>query len=293
ANEIIFEGEALAYNENTGEFYPFQQTIQRKRKYDVAEKAESMPLRLFAFDILYLNGKNLITLPLKERRKILESVVKKGSKTILLSEAYKVASHDEVQRYFDEFISRGLEGIIAKDLNAPYTVGARKFAWIKLKRSYKGELSDTIDLVIVGYYAGRGARAKFKFGGVLGAVYDPHTDTFQTIAKVGSGFSEDQMEMMEEILSKSVVKKPDPRVNSLMKPTYWVEPRYVITVNADEITRSPVHTCGKVGDEPGYALRFPRMIGDIRKDKRPEDATTVDEVIEMYTMQKRVEQDNS
>ncbi len=287
--DIIFEGEALAYNETSGEFYPFQQTMQRKRKHGVGAKSAEMPLRLFAFDLLYLDGKDMAAKPLRERRKALESVLLKNSKTLSLSESYPVKKPAEIETHFEDFISRGLEGLMAKDLNAPYTAGARKFAWVKLKRSYRNELSDTIDMVIIGYFAGKGARTKFKFGGLLGAVYDPNTDTFQSLAKVGSGFSEEQMQSIEGLLSKIKTKKPNARINSIMEPTYWVEPKYVLTVTADEITRSPIHTCGKEGDSPGYALRFPRMYGELRTDKRAEDATTTDEILEMYKMQKRTE----
>ncbi len=287
-NEVIFEGEALAYNEATGEFYSFQQTIQRKRKHGVAEKAVEMPLRLFAFDLLYIDGKDISSYPFKERRKKLEALLKKRG-TILPSESYRAKSSAEIESHFEDFVSRGLEGLVAKDMNAPYTTGARKFAWIKLKRSYRSELSDTIDVVVVGYYAGRGARARFKFGGVLGAVYDTHTDTFQTICKVGSGFSEEQMAVLQKKLDVIKTARPNARINSLIKPTYWVEPKYVITVAADEITRSPIHTCAKEGDSPGYALRFPRIIGELREDKRPEDATTVDEILDLFKMQRRAD----
>ncbi|MEM0437773.1 MAG: ATP-dependent DNA ligase [Candidatus Micrarchaeia archaeon] len=286
--DVIFEGEALAYNEQTGEFYPFQQTIQRKRKHGVDEMAAEMPLRLFAFDLLYINGKDITQEPLHARRKMLEALIK-GNGLIMPSESYITGSAEEIERHFQDFVSRGLEGLMAKDLSAPYTAGARKFAWVKLKRSYRGELSDTIDLVIIGYYAGKGARAQFKFGGVLGAVYDPQEDNFQTIAKVGSGFTEEQMKTLEGALSQIKTKKPNARVRSLMEPTFWVEPKYVITVRADEITRSPQHTCGRDAEGLGYALRFPRMVGDVRTDKRPEDATTVDEIIGMYKSQRRVE----
>ena len=149
--EVIFEGEALAYNEATGEFYPFQQTMQRKRKHNVDRKAGEMPLKLFAFDLLYLDGRDLTTLPFSKRRKMLEALIPKGSGTLRPSEAYTAKSAEEIEAHFEDFVSRGLEGLMAKDLNSPYIAGARKFAWIKLKRSYRGELSDTVDIVIVGY----------------------------------------------------------------------------------------------------------------------------------------------
>jgi DNA ligase-1 len=180
-----------------------------------------------------------------------------------------------------------LEGIIAKDLHAPYVAGARKFAWIKLKRSYKGELSDTIDVTIVGYYKGTGARTQFGFGGFLGAVYDEKEDMFKTITKCGSGFSEEQMVKLRELLEKIRVKSKPARVDSLLEPHVWTEPKYVVSIMADEITESPMHTAGRKRDT-GYALRFPRMVSWIREDKKPEDSTTVEEIVKMYKQQKRV-----
>jgi len=181
-----------------------------------------------------------------------------------------------------------MEGLVVKDLNAPYIAGARKFAWIKLKRSYKGELSDTIDVAIVGYFLGKGIRAEFKFGGLLCAVYDEKEDVFRTIAKVGSGFSEEMMQKLRRELNEIAIKHKPARVDSLVEPDFWVQPKYVITVRADEITESPMHTAGRK-KEKGYALRFPRMVGDIRSDKKPEDATTVSEIVKMYKMQRRIQ----
>jgi len=284
--EAIFEGEALAFNEETGEFYPFQMTIQRKRKYGVEKMAEEYPLKLFAFDLLYEDGKDCTKMPYIERRKRLEKIIGKGER-ILPSNMIITSTASELQRYFDECVERGLEGIIAKDLNAEYIAGARRFAWIKLKRSYKGELADTIDVVIVGYFVGRGARARFGFGGFLGAVYDEDEDRFKTVTKVGSGFTEQQMVELKKMLDKIKLKEKPKQLDSEIQPDVWVEPKYVVTLTADEITRSPTHTCGRTKTESGYALRFPRLTGDIRSDKRPEDATTVAEIIEMFKQQKK------
>jgi DNA ligase-1 len=288
AKEVILEGEALAYNESTGEFYPFQYTIQRKRKHGVAEKAEEMPLRLFCFDVLYVDGKDYTTEPYHVRRKILEKIVKED-RCIALAEIMITDNASELSKYFANAVERGMEGLVVKDLNAPYIAGARKFAWIKLKRSYRGELADTIDVVIVGYLKGKGMRAGFEFGALLGAVYDEKEDMFKTVAKIGSGFSEEMMKTLGNILKKDATKKKPARVESIIEPDFWVQPKYVITVKADEITESPLHTAGRPkGGEKGYALRFPRMVGDVRTDKKPEDATTVKEIIEMYKMQKHI-----
>lgn len=287
AKNIIFEGEAIAYNEASQTYLPFQVTIQRKRKHGVDRMAEEFPLKLFAFDVLYLDGEDLTNVPYSERRKMLEKAVK-GNETIRMSETIITDSAKELDAFFNSCIERGLEGIIAKDPKAPYIAGARKFSWIKLKRSYKGELADTVDLVVVGYYAGRGMRTEFGFGGVLAAVYDEKNDVFRTITRIGSGFSEEQMKQLRDILAKTRLKHRHARVDSLVEPDFWVEPTYVITVSADEITRSPMHTCGRDKEGMGYALRFPRMVGELRGDKKPEDATSVKEIIEMYGMQKKV-----
>jgi DNA ligase-1 len=259
--------------------------MQRKRKHGVKEMAEEFPLRLFAFDLLYEDGKDMTELPYAKRRQRLEKIVASGG-TIVASEQITTDSAEELDRFFNECISRGLEGVIAKDLGQPYIAGARKFAWIKLKRSYRGQLQDTIDVVIAGYYRGRGSRARFGFGGFLGCVYDAKSDMFKTVAKCGSGFSEEQMAKLKQMLDSIRLDHKPGRVDSLLTPDVWVEPRYVVTLTADEITESPTHTCGRTKDT-GYALRFPRMVSWIREDKKPEDATTVAEIIRMFKMQKK------
>ncbi|MCX6770341.1 MAG: ATP-dependent DNA ligase [Candidatus Micrarchaeota archaeon] len=263
AKSAVFEGEALAYNAREKKYYSFQQTIQRKRKYGVEEMAKDFPLRLFAFDIMYLDGKDLTLTPYLERRKTLEKLVK-GNKAIVPSDLIYTDSPKKLNEYFERATNEGLEGIIAKDLEQPYVAGARKFAWIKLKKSY-GEMADTLDVVVVGYYLGKGAREEFKFGGLLAAVQNEETGELETVAKIGSGFTEGEMGSLEEMLAKIRTKEKPKGVNSKLVPDFWVTPQHVITVAADEITLSPMHTCGMMG-ETGYALRFPRMVS-MREDK--------------------------
>ncbi len=289
ADSAILDGEALAYNEATNEFLPFQATIQRKRKHGLEKKIEEMPLKLFAFDVMYLNGKDLMSEPYHKRREELDALLKNG-KTIVTAGSIIAKTPKELEDYFQSSIAAGLEGIIAKDLNSTYVAGARKFSWIKLKRSYRGELSDTVDLVIVGYYLGRGMRREFGFGGLLCATYNDKRDLFETVSRIGSGFTEKQMVELESTLGRIKSKLKPARVDSLVEPDFWVTPRYVVTIRADEITKSPMHTCGRDGGV-GYALRFPRLVGEqgaIRKDKSVEEATTSKEVVEMYRQQKRV-----
>ncbi len=287
AERAIIEGEALAVDEASGELLPFQVTMQRKRKHGIAAMAKDLPLRLFLFDLLDLGDEDYTTRPYAERRAKLQALLQ-ADPVIELSRAIETENPTELQRFFDDAVAAGQEGIVAKRLDGPYTAGARNFNWIKLKRSYKGELTDTVDVVIVGYFTGRGHRAQFGIGTVLAAVYDDRSDTFKTVTKIGSGFSEEELRELKAKLDEMTLDHKPARLDSLMEPDVWVEPRYVLTVNADEITRSQMHTCGKEEGTPGYAMRFPRTVGFIRTDKRAEDATTVAEVIELFNQQKRV-----
>ncbi len=191
-----------------------------------------------------------------------------------------------MQSFFDEEVSQGHEGVVAKRLSAGYEPGARNSNWIKLKRAYRSELSDTVDVVLVGYLRGRGARARLGIGSLLGAVYDASDDSFKTVGKIGSGLSDSDWIRLRGLLDEFKVDAKPARVNSRLIPDVWVEPKIVVTVLADEITRSPVHTAGSDERGRGLALRFPRVVGFVREDKSAEDATTTTEIEEMFAQQR-------
>lgn len=284
----ILEGEAIVHDPSTGRFLPFQITMTRKRTHGVAEAALRHPLRFFAFDLLYAGDKNYLGRPQSERSRRLAQCLKAGPRSPLqVTESLTTKNGSELEAYFAKMTRRGLEGIVAKRPDAPYRAGARGYDWVKLKRSYQSKLRDTVDVVLVGYLAGRGKRASLGVGSLLAAVYDPAGDRFRTVAKIGSGPSEPEWKALRRRLDRLARRSRPRRVDSLMTPDVWVEPRIVIEVLADEITRSPRHTCGKVKSGPGYALRFPRMLNGVRADKGPEDATTEAEILEMYGMQQR------
>ncbi|HEX2489289.1 MAG TPA: ATP-dependent DNA ligase [Blastocatellia bacterium] len=298
ARNAIIEGEAVAIDEATGEFHPFQVTAQRKRKYKIEEMAREFPLVFVAFDLLYADGKDYINQEYRTRRDALEKLVKqpgrsapaksvKPDRRVRVVERVVTEDASELQEFFDEQIERGLEGVVAKRLDSRYEAGARNFNWIKLKRAYRGELSDTIDVAVVGYLRGRGMRAKLGIGALLAAAYNKKTDSFETVGKVGSGLSEKNWVRLRELLDEAAAPDKPARVDSRLVPDVWVEPQHVMTVLADEITRSPVHTCARGEAGAGLALRFPRVVGFTREDKSPEDATTVDEIKKMYAMQKK------
>ena len=284
ASTAIFEGEALAYNPLSDEYLPFQQTVRRRRKHGVEETAAELPLRLFAFDILYANGESVMERSYAERHAMLENMVQ-GGDTILISESRTTDEPDELLEVFDDSIQHGLEGIVAKRPDSPYQAGARNYNWVKLKRVQAGNLQDTVDCVIVGYIYGRGRRAAFGVGALLVAVYDPERDVFPTVTKIGTGLSDDQWREVRERCEPYVSGRKPARVESNIEPSVWVEPQVVIEVLADEITRSPVHPTGADNGGQGYALRFPRLVSFRQDDKKPEDVTTVAEIVELYGQQ--------
>ncbi len=278
-NEIIFEGEALAYSQEEERFYSFQETMHRRRKYGIEEMEKKYPLLVFVFDLLYLEGKSLVEAPYEKRRRLLETIFPKGK--LKRSEMWIAESAEDIEQKFQEAIEKKLEGIMAKDLHAPYTAGARKFAWIKLKRSY-GKSVDTVDAIVLGYYKGKGARAGL-LGGLLVGVWNKDLGKIQTIAKVGSGFTEEEMAEWVERLEKIKRSAKPSIVDAAVSPDVWVEPMYVVEVAFDEITLSPVHTCAKE-EGKGLALRFPRYVR-LRDDKSIEEATDVKEVERLYKLQ--------
>jgi DNA ligase-1 len=278
--ELIFEGESLAYDTKKKRYFPFQQTMHRRRKHGIEAASEDFPLNVFVFDILYLEGKDMTGEPYRKRRETIERLFK-GPGILRPSESKTISTAKALKERFDDAISQGLEGIMAKDLEAPYAAGKRKFAWIKLKKSY-GKSVDTIDGVVVGYYLGKGQRAEFDFGGVLVAVFNPDRGMLETVAKVASGFSEEEMMGFAKSLEAEKIPAPPANLDHKIDVDFWVEPRYVVEVAFDDITKSPNHTCG-MREGTGYALRFPRMTR-IRGDKGMREITTTEEVIHMYEL---------
>jgi DNA ligase 1 len=286
AESAILDAEALAYNATSEEFLPFQETTRRRRKHGIEAMAEQLPLKAFVFDMLYKDGVSLLDTPLAERLKILQETIQVDD-TLMRTASHTVSDAHTLTLLFDEAISKGLEGLVVKKQESRYEAGARNFNWVKLKRHSAGALNDTIDCVLLGYLYGRGKRAALGAGSLLVGLYDPEQDQFVTVTKIGTGLSDEQWRSIRERTKGLEVDHRPARVFSLIEPSVWVEPQLVLEVLADEITRSPTHTAGKVGDEPGYALRFPRLVSFREADKQPEDATTVQELIELYQSQGR------
>ncbi len=288
AKEAIVEGEIVCIDPDTGELRPFQELMRRKRKHDIHTAMKDYPVSVFLFDTLYVDGEDLTQKPILERRKKLKEIIEETER-FRLAEAIITDDPDELEKFFLKAIENGCEGIVAKAIhqNAIYQAGARGWLWIKYKRDYKSEMIDTVDLVAVGAFYGRGRRAG-TYGALLMAAYDPEADMFRTVCKVGSGFTDEDLAKMADMFKPYIISHKHPRVDSKMEPDVWFVPQIVAEIIGAEITLSPIHTCcwGKIKPGAGLAIRFPRFIR-WRPDKRPEDATTVHEILEMYHKQLR------
>lgn len=280
AKSVILDGEAIGYDRETNEFLPFQEIMQRKRKYDVQETLKNVPLKYFVFDLLYLNGKSLIDLPLRERKEKLKNIIKEGN-VITVASHIETESSDDLYDYFNKAKEQNLEGLIIKKPDDAYQAGARSYSWIKLKRADEALLNDSVDCVVLGYYAGKGTRSKLGIGGVLLGVFDEKEEKFKTISKLGTGLTEEEFIRLKNMCDRVKTKEKPNNVemHKMFKPDVYCLPKIVVEIGADEISKSPSHTAN-------YALRFPRLL-KFREDKKAQEATSLNEIKDIYENQKR------
>jgi len=284
AQDAIIDAECIAIDLDTGEMKPFQELMHRRRKYDIRKSIEEYPVSLFIFDVLYVDEKDLTLQPYPVRRKILEDIMKEDSR-VAIAKYILTDDPEELESFFEEAIENGCEGLICKSVNpeAVYQAGARGWLWIKYKRDYKSEMRDTVDLVVVGAFHGRGKRAG-TYGALLLAAYNDEKDSFETVSKCGSGFTDEDLQKIPKMMEEHRIPHRHPRVESKLEADVWFEPKVVIETIGAEITLSPIHRCAMDTIRRGSALaiRFPRFNGNYRLDKSAEDATTAKEIIEMY-----------
>jgi len=287
AEEAIVEAEAVAVDPKTGEMKPFQELMHRRRKYGIKEAMAEHPISLFMFDVLYVDGKDLTKQPYPIRHKHLQQVIEQTN-NIQVAEYIIAKNPEQLEQFFEKTVEGGSEGIMCKSINdeSVYQAGARGWLWIKYKSDYRSEMTDTVDLVVVGAIHGRGKRAG-TYGTFLLAAYNPDKDLFETVTKVGTGFTDADLEKLPKLLNKHKIAHKHPRVDSSLDVDVWFEPVNVIEIRGAEMTLSPIHTCAMniIRDAAGIAIRFPRFTGKYRVDKAAEDATTTKEIVEMYRSQ--------
>jgi len=287
-SSAIVEGECVPVDINTGELLPFQEVSHRRgRKHGITAAVEDYPVRVHLFDCLYLDGEDLTCLPLPDRRTALTRCIE-VSEDVRFSEAKVLDSVPMVEEFFTQALTAGCEGLMAKSINddSVYRAGARGFLWIKYKKEYRSEMTDTVDLVAVGAFHGRGKRGGM-YGALLMATYNSETDRFETVSKLGSGFDDATLMALPEKLDRFKQPQKHALVDSKMTADVWFEPAVVLEVLGAEISLSPIHTCafGRVRGDAGLAIRFPRFTGQFRDDKKPRDATTTQELLSMYQSQ--------
>ncbi len=259
AKEAILEGEVVGVSRD-GKLLPFQYLMRRfRRVQDIEAVAKQIPVKLFLFDLLYVDGESLIDQPLTERRKRLEEVA--GNLSIIKQIA--ASSSDEASKFFEEAVSEGHEGLVAKQPTSPYTPGIRGKKWLKIKKT-----PETLDLVIIAAEYGHGYRHKWLSDYYL-AARDSETGGFVQVGKTFTGLTDEEIEEMTKRLLELEVSRRGRVV--------FVQPKVVVEVAFAEIQKSP-HYKG------GYALRFAR-ITRIRDDKEPEEADTIERVREIFEKQ--------
>jgi DNA ligase-1 len=287
AKEAILEAECVAMDLETGDMRPFQELMHRRRKYGVEAAIKDYPISLFAFDALFVDGKDLTQEPFPHRRKTLQKIIVQSDRVKPATQKL-VNSPVELEDFFEQAIAEGCEGLMCKSVtkDSVYQAGSRGWLWIKYKRDYKSEMNDTVDLVVVGAFHGRGKRVG-TYGALLLATYNDENDTFETVTKCGTGFTDKDLAQLHEMFQKHLIPRKNGRVQSMLEADVWFEPAVVLEILGAEVTLSPIHMAAmnSIRKGAGFAIRFPRFTGKYRTDKSPEDATTSKEIVEMYNGQ--------
>jgi DNA ligase-1 len=287
--EAIIEGEVVAFDPAAGELRPFGEVMTRRRKHGIADAVRDVPVGLFCFELLFADGQDLTRLPYPERRARLAEAITLSSR-LRLTTAVEVAAPAALDAAFEQAVTDGCEGLMCKSISpdAIYQAGARGWLWIKLKRDYRTELADTVDLAVVGAFAGRGRRAGV-YGALLLAAYDADADVFRTVTKCGTGFSDAELAELPARLAPLAAPERPARVDARQQPDVWFEPGLVLEILSAELTLSPTYSAGwgQIKEDAGLAMRFPRFTGRWRDDKAAEDATTTSELIDLYRAAQR------
>ncbi len=289
AKTCVLEGECVAIDPSTGKMRPFQELMRRRRKTDIKATLAEVPIALFFFDILFANGEDVTSLPMLKRRELMKKIIETTDR-VQLTKAEITDDPEKLQTIFEDALESGHEGVIAKATHkdSTYQAGSRSWLWIKLKASYTEGLADSVDLVIVGAVHGRGKRTGL-YGAILASAYDVDSDTYPTVCKIGTGFTDEMLVEFKQRLEKHKLEQKNPKVVSDIEADVWFEPVEVIEVLGDEITLSPTHPAGRsVLRDGGLAIRFPRFTGRWRDDKDPTQSTTVEELIEAFERQRGI-----
>ena len=289
----ILDCEAVAWDRQQKKILPFQVLSTRKRK-DVEAGEVKVQICLFAFDVLYLNGESLLKKSLTTRREILKSHFIPNEGQFSFAQYMDSSNVDDIQTFLDQSVQDSCEGLMIKVLNGEesgYEPSKRSRNWLKLKKDYLAGVGDSLDLVVLGAYYGRGKRTN-AYGAYLLGCYNSETEEYETICKIGTGFSDEILESLYNQLKLTVISAPKSYFSydkgNNTQPDVWFEPSMVWEVLTADLSLSPIYKAGIDQLGKGISLRFPRFIR-IRDDKGIEDATTSEQVVSFYQRQASVQ----
>ncbi|EXJ53968.1 DNA ligase 1 [Cladophialophora yegresii CBS 114405] len=296
---FVLDCETVAWDPQNKRVLPFQQLMTRKRK-DVKTSDVTVKVCVFAFDMLFYNGEALVKKTLRERRELLHSAFQPVEGEFQFAQYGDAKDIEEIQHLLDDSVKASCEGLMVKMLDTEesgYEPSKRSRNWLKVKKDYLSGVGDSLDLVVLGAYHGKGKRTSW-YGAFLLAAYNSDTQTFETVCNIGTGFSEQVLEELHKELSEIVIDRPKPFYSHSTtkndQPDVWFEARYVWEVKTADLTLSPRYRAAseEMGGKNGISLRFPRFI-QRRDDKKTDEATTTRQVAEMYRKQEVLQKEQS